>query len=140
MSVEVITDALMVSSTTPHRARCVGGDLWVVSYLPGRTVSGEQAMVAMALASTVGKGAPAPADPSWGQLEDWASQLGLTAREATGLVAAECLTPNTFAKNPFNESPFAATQFAGRPAVGVERDASAASTLGSFFRAARGRR
>ncbi|MFB7717306.1 hypothetical protein [Nocardia sp. NPDC056100] len=72
---------------TTHIARCVGGDRWVVSWLPGRTLSGQQAVTAMTIASTIADHAPTESD--WAVLDGLALGLGLTAREAVGMVASE---------------------------------------------------
>ncbi|MFI6867156.1 hypothetical protein [Nocardia sp. NPDC050406] len=72
---------------TQHHARCVGGDRWVVSWLPGRTLSGQQAVTAMTIASTVAEHPPTEAE--WVILDGLALELGLTAREAVGMVAQE---------------------------------------------------
>jgi hypothetical protein len=79
----------MTSNVTDHSARCVGEDRWVVSWLPGRTLTGEQAVTAMTIASTVGSHEVKFDDPEWAVLDDWALELGLTAREATGLLSVE---------------------------------------------------
>lgn len=89
MAIEVITASTMTSDVTAHLARCVGQDRWVVSWLPGRTLTGEQAVTAMTIASTVGTHEVRTGDPEWAVLDDWALELGLTAREAIGLVATE---------------------------------------------------
>ncbi|MGK8553996.1 hypothetical protein [Nocardia gipuzkoensis] len=67
----------MVSDRTPHQARRVGEDAWVVSYLRGRMVSTEQAAAAVQAAEAVSL------------LEEFASRIGLTAMEALGLVVIE---------------------------------------------------
>src|SRR5690606_20381252 len=38
VAIEVVSASMMTSDATAHIARCVGGDLWVVSWLPGRTL------------------------------------------------------------------------------------------------------
>jgi hypothetical protein len=81
----------MTSNVTAHSARCVGEDRWVVSWLPGRTLTGEQAVTAMTIASTVASHEVNAADPEWAVLDDWALELGLTAREATGMLALDNL-------------------------------------------------
>ncbi len=69
-------------------ARCVGGDRWVVSWLPGRTLTGRQAVTAMTIASIVAT-SPIPSTAEWARLDDLALVLGLTANEAAFMVAAE---------------------------------------------------
>ncbi|QLY34832.1 hypothetical protein H0264_32440 [Nocardia huaxiensis] len=78
---------MMTSDSTQHIARCVGGDRWVVSWLPGRTLSGQQAVTAMTIASTVAD--HTPSDAEWVMLDGLALGLGLTAREAVGMVRTE---------------------------------------------------
>ncbi|MCX4094086.1 hypothetical protein [Nocardia sp. alder85J] len=76
----------MTSDMTRHIARCVGGDRWVVSWLPGRTLTGQQAVTAMKLAS---RGDREPTDTEWAALDTMALELGLTGREAVLMIAAE---------------------------------------------------
>ncbi|MRH90964.1 hypothetical protein GFY24_26580 [Nocardia sp. SYP-A9097] len=78
---------MMTSDSTTHIARCVGGDRWVVSWLPGRTLSGQQAVTAMTIASTLAD--YTLSDTEWVVLDGLALELGLTAREAVGMVASE---------------------------------------------------
>ncbi|MGW2663267.1 hypothetical protein ACWCW7_20090 [Nocardia tengchongensis] len=87
MAIEVVSASMMTSDLTSHIARCVGGDRWVVSWLPGRTLTGQQAVTAMTIASA-GTG-QAPSDAQWAILDGLALELGLTAREALGMVAIE---------------------------------------------------
>ncbi|NUS55620.1 MAG: hypothetical protein HOV66_12300 [Streptomycetaceae bacterium] len=77
----------MTSDATAHSARCVGGDRWVVTWLPGRMLTGEQAVTAMTIASTLATHEVSVGDPEWAVLDDWALELGLTAREAVSLIA-----------------------------------------------------
>ncbi len=78
---------MMTSDMTRHIARCVGGDRWVVSWLPGRTLTGQQAVTAMTIASTVTDHELTAAE--WAMLDNMALELGLTAREALHMVASE---------------------------------------------------
>ncbi|WP_405491629.1 hypothetical protein [Nocardia sp. NBC_00511] len=87
MAIEVVSASMMTSDSTAHIARCVGGDRWVVSWLPGRTLSGQQAVTAMTIASSVTGRDPSEAE--WVMLDGLALALGLTAREAVGMVATE---------------------------------------------------
>ncbi|MFF2551883.1 hypothetical protein ACFVUS_12840 [Nocardia sp. NPDC058058] len=87
MAIEVVSASMMTSDMTTHIARCVGGDRWVVSWLPGRTLSGQQAVNAMTIASTIAN--HAPTESEWALLDGLALGLGLTAREAIGMVASE---------------------------------------------------
>ncbi|MEV6319945.1 hypothetical protein AB0M45_01935 [Nocardia sp. NPDC051787] len=77
MSVHVIDRAWMVGDRTPHQARRVSEDAWVVSYLRGRMVTTEQATAAIQAAEMVSL------------MEELASRIGLTAMEALGLVVIE---------------------------------------------------
>ncbi|WP_433202002.1 hypothetical protein ACQP1G_11395 [Nocardia sp. CA-107356] len=88
MAIEVVSASMMTSDETTHMARCVGGDRWVVSWLPGRTLSGQQAVTAMTIATTVATH-DVPTDTEWAMLDDLALELGLTAREAVFMVALE---------------------------------------------------
>ncbi len=67
----------MVSEATDHHADYVGQDLWVVSWLRGRTLTQEQARAAMHIAVA----------PELPEAERWANRVGLTADEARGYVA-----------------------------------------------------
>ncbi|WP_308163071.1 hypothetical protein [Nocardia alni] len=90
MAIEVVSASMMTSDLTQHIARCVGGDRWVVSWLPGRTLSGQQAVTAMTIASTVADGSSAPpTDVEWATLDSMALDLGLTGREAAYLATLQ---------------------------------------------------
>ncbi|QIS06733.1 hypothetical protein F5X71_34470 [Nocardia brasiliensis] len=67
----------MSSDHTAHQARAVGGDMWAVSYLPGWTVPGNQAVAAIKAAEVIT------------YLQALADELGLTALEAAGLALQE---------------------------------------------------
>jgi hypothetical protein len=86
VAIEVVSSSIMTSDMTRHIARCVGGDRWVVSWLPGRTLSGQQAVTAMKLAS---RGDREPTEAEWAVLDTMALELGLTGREAVFMIAAE---------------------------------------------------
>ncbi len=88
MAIEVVSARTMTSDETTHMARCVGGDRWVVSWLPGRTLTGKQAVTAMTIATTVAT-REIGTDAEWALLDELALQLGLTGREATFMVGAE---------------------------------------------------
>ena len=88
MAIEVVSASTMTSDETSHMARCVGGDRWVVSWLPGRTLTGQQAVTAMRIASTVAT-SPIPSTAEWVALDDLALVLGLTANEAVFMVTEE---------------------------------------------------
>ncbi|MET9287338.1 hypothetical protein [Nocardia beijingensis] len=66
-----------MSDRTPHQARRVSDDAWVVSYLRGRMVNTEQATAAIQAAEMVSL------------TEDLVRRFGLTALEAVGLVVLE---------------------------------------------------
>lgn len=88
VAIEVVSASMMTSDETTHMARCVGGDRWVVSWLPGRTLTGRQAVTAMTIATTVAT-REMRTGADWALLDDLALELGLTAREATFMVALE---------------------------------------------------
>ncbi|MFX0573528.1 hypothetical protein [Nocardia nepalensis] len=67
----------MTSDLTPHRARSVGQESWVVSYLPGRTLTCAQAVAALQVAEVV------PA--LLGAVGNLADGIGLTPLEALGM-------------------------------------------------------
>ncbi|MEU1984427.1 hypothetical protein [Nocardia sp. NPDC019395] len=77
MPIQVIDRTLMVSDRCRHQARSVGDQQWVVSFLPGRTLSTEQAAAAMQIAESVADNLIL------------AQHLGLTVLEACGLAAKE---------------------------------------------------
>ncbi|MEU1958993.1 hypothetical protein [Nocardia sp. NPDC019304] len=77
MSVHVVDRTWIVSDRTPHQARRVSDDAWVVSYLRGRMVNTEQATAAIQAAEMVSL------------TEDLVRPFGLTALEAVGLVVLE---------------------------------------------------
>ena len=74
MTIEIGSTS-MSSNETEHQARSVGEGMWVTSFLPGRTLSREQAVAAMQIAAFAR------------YLDDLASPLGLTASEAVGMAA-----------------------------------------------------
>lgn len=78
MAVHVIGSSLMTSDLSPHRARSVGQESWVVSYLPGRTLTGPQAIAAMQVADVV--------PPLLAAIGAFADEAGLTPLEAVSLV------------------------------------------------------
>ncbi|MGK8556341.1 hypothetical protein [Nocardia gipuzkoensis] len=88
MAIEVVSASTMTSDETTHMARCVGGDRWVVSWLPGRTLTGRQAVTAMTIATTVAT-SPIPSTAEWAVLDNLALELGLTANEAVFMVTEE---------------------------------------------------
>lgn len=87
MSGITITDTTMTSLATPHTATATGGG-WEVSWLPGRTLTQNQATTAMAIADMVGgTGVPRADDPIWLFLDGWAAELSLTAPGAVARVS-----------------------------------------------------
>jgi hypothetical protein len=87
MSGITITDTTMTSPATPHTATATGGG-WKVSWLPGRTLTRNQATTAMVIANIVGgTGVPRADDPTWLFLDGWAAELGLTAPSAVARVS-----------------------------------------------------
>ncbi|WP_159841437.1 hypothetical protein [Nocardia sp. CY41] len=77
MSVHVVDRTWIVSDQTPHQARRVSDDAWVVSYLRGRMVTTEQATAAIQAAEMVSL------------TEELARRVGLTVLETVGLVVLE---------------------------------------------------
>ncbi|MFR9752905.1 hypothetical protein ACL02S_17975 [Nocardia sp. 004] len=87
MSVHVIDQGWIVSDQTPHQARRVNDDAWVVSYLRGRTVTTEQATAAIQAAELISL------------LQHLAGRIGLTGLELFGLVLIEApwdITPTRY--------------------------------------------
>ncbi|MBO0855267.1 MAG: hypothetical protein J2P18_16070 [Nocardia sp.] len=77
MAVQVVGRSLMTSDQTPHQARSVGIGGWVVSFLPGRTLTLEQAAAALQAAEAVAT------------VSSLAGQVGLTPMETIGLAMQE---------------------------------------------------
>ncbi|MFE3001984.1 hypothetical protein ACFXG4_44295 [Nocardia sp. NPDC059246] len=77
MAVQVVGRSLMTSDLTPHQAKSVGAGGWVVSFLPGRTLTTEQAAAALQAAEAVAT------------VNALAGQVGLTALETVGLATQE---------------------------------------------------
>ncbi|MFI5778204.1 hypothetical protein [Nocardia sp. NPDC051570] len=77
MAVQVVGRSLMTSDQTPHQARCVGMGGWVVSFLPGRTLTLEQAAAALQAAEAVAA------------VRALADRVGLTPLETVGLAMQE---------------------------------------------------
>lgn len=75
-----ITDQIMRSAATPHTASHSEHG-WQVTWLPGRTLSRNQAVTAMTIAQTVGNGIE-PGDRLWPHIESWAAELGLSGPDA----------------------------------------------------------
>ncbi|MVU80088.1 hypothetical protein GPX89_22925 [Nocardia sp. ET3-3] len=77
MAVQVVGRSMMTSDLTPHQAKSVGAGGWVVSFLPGRTLTIEQATAALQAAEAVAA------------VNALAGQVGLTAMETVGLATQE---------------------------------------------------
>nr|WP_216901581.1 hypothetical protein [Nocardia alni] len=77
MAVQVVGRSLMTSDQTPHQARSVGVGGWVVSFLPGRTLTLEQATAALQAAEAVAA------------VRALACAVGLTPLETVGLAMQE---------------------------------------------------
>jgi hypothetical protein len=80
-----ITSKLIRSSASSHTAELEGqalADAWSVSWLPGRVLTGRQAVAAMELADAVGQ-IPADCDPEvyddkfWDRVDSWSAELAL---------------------------------------------------------------
>lgn len=87
-----ITNTEMTSTSTRHTARSVTNG-WVVTWLPGRVLTREQAVTAMTIAEMVTERADILADPSaklWWHMNGWAGELGITGAFA---VAEASLSP-----------------------------------------------
>ncbi|MFI7531496.1 hypothetical protein [Nocardia salmonicida] len=69
-----IADGRMTSYVTVHHADYVGHDLWVVDFLPGRTLTADQAKAAMKIAVA----------PEQLEVQRWAAVIGMTVPEALG--------------------------------------------------------
>ncbi|MGV9832930.1 hypothetical protein ACWDUL_01815 [Nocardia niigatensis] len=76
MTIQVF-ESLITSDRTRHRARSVGQGGWVVSWLPGRTITLDQAVAAIQLAEVVAA------------VTDLTNCLGLTPCEAIGQAMLE---------------------------------------------------
>ncbi|MEV0294290.1 hypothetical protein [Nocardia sp. NPDC050710] len=92
----------MTSDLTPHRARSVGLESWVVSYLPGRTLTCAQAVAAMQVAEVV--------PTLLNSVGEFADEVGLTALEAVGMAIHQA---------PWDERPYRRGSRSTRTRVGV---------------------
>jgi hypothetical protein len=95
-----ITDAAMTSDQTPHSAQAAPGGGWTVTWLPGRTLTRDQAITAMTIAEVVATRAGDLADTAnrlWLHIDGWAAELGITGPEA---VAKSSLSPEDHAGMP----------------------------------------
>jgi hypothetical protein len=87
-----ITDELMTSDRTRHAAMFYplsrstdGPGAWVVSWLPTRALTRNQAVTAMTIAAAVNDDGSCDRR-AWPHLADWASELGMDRDEAVRLV------------------------------------------------------
>jgi hypothetical protein len=95
-----ITDAAMTSNQTRHSAQAAPGGGWAVTWLPGRTLTRDQAITAMVITEYVQAHADDLADSSsnsWLFIDGWAAELGITGPEA---VAKSSLSPEDHADMP----------------------------------------
>lgn len=94
-----ITDHEMTSDHTRHTARANADGGWVVTWLPGRTLTHNQAITAMTIAEVLAThdhdGAPLHHDnPMWLHIDQWAAELGISGPHA---VAEASLSPEDHA-------------------------------------------
>jgi hypothetical protein len=90
----------MTSEQTRHTARAAAGGGWSVSWLPGRTLTQNQAVTAMTIAEAVVTHVDELADSAsrwWLHVDGWAAELGITGPEA---VAHASLSPEDHADMP----------------------------------------
>jgi hypothetical protein len=95
-----ITDTGMTSNQTRHTAQAAPGGGWTVSWLPGRTLTQNQAVTAMTIAEAVAAHADDLADSAsrwWLHVDGWAAELGITGPNA---VAEASLSPEDHAGMP----------------------------------------
>ena len=59
---------------------------WAVSWLPGRTLTRNQAITAMTLAERVTQGATGPDHKDWPFIQRWAEELDLSATTAVNKI------------------------------------------------------
>jgi hypothetical protein len=88
-----ITDTEMTSDLTPHTARfdpdaaAVGSGAWIVSWLPQRLLTRNQAITAMTLAEAVAAHPASPGSQWWPFIQGWAAELGVATQRAIDLSA-----------------------------------------------------
>jgi hypothetical protein len=86
-----ISDTEMTSDITRHTATRTD-DGWTVTWLPGRTLTRDEAITAMTVAEMVIERAHILADPSsklWWFVDGWAAELGVTAAFAVAEVSLD---------------------------------------------------
>lgn len=81
MSINTVDEKSMTSNLTQHQARAAGQGGWVVSFLPGRILTTDQASAALRAAE------------EWMAIQADAAYLGLTGLELAGLAEVECTWP-----------------------------------------------
>jgi hypothetical protein len=92
-----ITETRMSSDVTEHHASKIPahppGELWRVSWLPGRVLARNQAVTAMVVAEHVARGVRDGSHKKWPFMLTWARELGVSAedavRDASGPVTVE---------------------------------------------------
>jgi hypothetical protein len=89
-----INETEMTSTVTDHTAQHIGTG-WVVTWLPGRMLTANQAVTAMTIAETVAAhGTPELRSSRWwGHVESWAEELGLNGPYAASQAVR---TPESF--------------------------------------------
>jgi hypothetical protein len=75
-----ITSHVIRGAGTRHLATSADGTGWVVTWLPGRTLTRSQAITAMLIAQSAAH-AP-PAGRAWPHVDSWAAELGLAGSAA----------------------------------------------------------
>lgn len=74
----------MTSDITPHSARGEGG-VWIVTWLPGRALTRNQAITAMMLTEAVAEGSD-HTGKRWLFIGGWADELGITGTDAVAKI------------------------------------------------------
>ena len=87
---KITSSETTMTATSGHSAHAVNEHepygRWRVSWLPGHTVSYNQATTALVLALHITAGATGPTHPDWAHVLGWAAELDLTAEEAVTAV------------------------------------------------------
>jgi hypothetical protein len=85
-----ISDDGISSDRSRHTARLApgSGQLWEVSWLPGRHMDRNSAITAMVLADVTAYGAVNAGHRLWIHVESWAAELGLTAPDVLTQVSS----------------------------------------------------
>jgi hypothetical protein len=95
-------DDRIVSDSTSHYAMLATEFWWVLSWLPGRVVTENQALTGILIAEEL-NAAPAPDDLSslQGWIDTWASGLGLSGIAATAAVRNCAARPETSVQHAY---------------------------------------